>query len=355
MAAATIIEKCFGSDYASSHIYGSWWFSLMWAFLSVAAIIYFVQQHTHRPSLVILHFSFIVILLGAFLTHLTSWSGMAHLRINETSETYFAQDKDRNVIEKELPFKVTLLNFNIINYDGTNVVKDYETEFMIDYETNAKVSMNKTFTYHGVRFLQGDYDKDGRGSILALNYDPYGLPVTYAGYALLFISLLWMLFTQKGAAKRLNILLAVITALFCIFLNETHLMQTDGHTGYIIPVLNSPLFCIHVGIIIMAYILLFAAIFSRRCLFPAMTALAIGIFVGAIWANVSWGSYWSWDPKEVWALITFMIYAVPLHSSMFPFLRNNRNYHIFMVAAFLSILMTYFGCNYLLNGMHSYA
>ena len=83
--------------------------------------------------------------------------------------------------------------------------------------------------------------------------------------------------------------------------------------------------------------------------------LGIGIFVGAIWANVSWGEYWGWDPKEVWALITFMVYAVALHSNSVPAMRRPMAYHIFMVVAFLTIIMTYFGVNYLLGGMHSYA
>ena len=83
--------------------------------------------------------------------------------------------------------------------------------------------------------------------------------------------------------------------------------------------------------------------------------LAIGIFLGAIWANVSWGNYWSWDPKESWALITLMVYAIPLHQSTIGILRRPICYHIYMVGAFMTVLITYFGVNYLLGGMHSYA
>nr|WP_306306315.1 cytochrome c biogenesis protein CcsA [Segatella albensis] len=81
----------------------------------------------------------------------------------------------------------------------------------------------------------------------------------------------------------------------------------------------------------------------------------IGIFVGAIWANISWGTYWSWDPKETWALITFMIYAVVLHTHTLPIFRRPKIYHLYMVLAFLCIIMTYFGVNYVLGGLHSYA
>ena len=98
-----------------------------------------------------------------------------------------------------------------------------------------------------------------------------------------------------------------------------------------------------------------ATALSQLLLYPAVFLLAIGIFLGAVWANVSWGNYWSWDPKESWALITLMIYAVPFHTSSIPAFRNPRTYHIYMVVAFLAVLITYFGVNYLLGGMHSYA
>ena len=79
------------------------------------------------------------------------------------------------------------------------------------------------------------------------------------------------------------------------------------------------------------------------------------MFVGAVWANVSWGAYWSWDAKEVWGLITLMVYAVAVHDRSLPFLRRPTGYHLYVTLAFLTILMTYFGVNYFLGGMHSYA
>ena len=76
--------------------------------------------------------------------------------------------------------------------------------------------------------------------------------------------------------------------------------------------------------------------------------------MGAVWANQSWGRYWAWDSKEVWALITMLIYSAPLHSSL-QWLRKPLHIHIYMLLAFLCVLMTYFGANYFLAGMHSYA
>ena len=92
---------------------------------------------------------------------------------------------------------------------------------------------------------------------------------------------------------------------------------------------------------------------SRLFLYPGIALLAAGIFVGAIWANVSWGRYWGWDPKEVWALINLLLYAVPLHG--FRFFRSPVRYHLYLLFCFLTVLMTYIGVNYFLGGMHSYA
>jgi ABC-type transport system involved in cytochrome c biogenesis permease subunit len=83
--------------------------------------------------------------------------------------------------------------------------------------------------------------------------------------------------------------------------------------------------------------------------------LTAGIFVGAVWANVSWGRYWGWDPKEVWALITLMLYALPLHGSLLPAFRRPAFLQAYLAVAFLAVLATYFGVNLLLGGMHSYA
>lgn len=157
------------------------------------------------------------------------------------------------------------------------------------------------------------------------------------------------------------------------FLLVSHINQMDPAIGQMMPVLNSPLLSIHVSIIMMSYALLsltflcgVMGIFlrshgeelqalSRVFLYPALATMGFGIFIGAIWANVSWGNYWSWDSKETWALITFMIYAVVAHTQSLSLFRKPLAYHVYMTLAFLSIVMTYFGVNYFLTGMHSYA
>ena len=148
----------------------------------------------------------------------------------------------------------------------------------------------------------------------------------------------------------------------------------------LMPVLQSPLLSIHVVVIMIAYSLLafamlngvtavilrytrsdykaeveYLQVVSNIMLYPAVFLLAAGIFIGAVWANISWGRYWGWDPKEVWALITMLVYSAALHASSLPKFRNPIFFHTFMIVAFLTVLITYFGVNFLLGGMHSYA
>lgn len=94
---------------------------------------------------------------------------------------------------------------------------------------------------------------------------------------------------------------------------------------------------------------------GRVMLYPAVFLLAVGIFIGAVWANVSWGRYWGWDPKEVWALITMMIYSLALHSSSLRWFEHPARFHLFCIMAFISVVVTYFGVNFFLGGLHSYA
>jgi ABC-type transport system involved in cytochrome c biogenesis permease subunit len=83
-------------------------------------------------------------------------------------------------------------------------------------------------------------------------------------------------------------------------------------------------------------------------------ALTIGTFLGGVWANESWGRYWGWDPKETWSLITVVIYSFIVHMRLVPSLKGVFNYNMASVIGFASVLMTYFGVNYYLSGLHSY-
>ena len=386
MAAASIVEKTEGTDYAHVHYYGAWWFILIWAALAALGIFYLIQRKVKAVSTWVLHLSFVIILVGAFITHVNGKQGMMHLRIGEPSDIYFSNNPAEGIQQRKLPFTLSLQKFNIHLYEGTNVVRDYSSQFLVTdhYEMKeAKVSLNKIYTHGSYRFYQASYDEDGMGSVLAINSDPFGIPVTYCGYFLLFASLVWILFDKKGGYRKLlkrsyqqfrNLLIVIfsLVGIGFIFLIY-HFSHIDFSTGERAPILNSPYFCLHVSVIMMSYVLLILTCLcgilgicwrsrqermrdlSHLFLYPALTTMGFGIFIGAIWANVSWDNYWSWDSKETWALITFMIYAVVVHTQSLPVFRKPLVYHIYITLAFMSIAMTYFGVNNFLTGMHSYA
>lgn len=718
---ATIVESSKGTAFVRQHIYTSAWFVVLWAALAVAAAVYIVLRKNKSnisTSVLLVHASFLVILLGAF----TSWnmaeSGTIHLRQNETTSTM----KDEEGKTKELGFEVSLKNFNVVNYPGTDAPMDYVTMLTANTQ-EIKVSMNNIGSFNGYRFIQSGYDSDMQGTTLGVYHDPWGIGITYTGYALLFISLIatmaskktrmrhlyrkalslqgakawavtallavssfatsanaqemvkidgdiaddfgkicvlynsritpintvatsfvtklcgkptwdglssnqvfagWIFdvpywetvkmieikekkaqellgingkwasfddfwdsynnykldaplkkaykdgdtklqkqlrdadekfniirmlyggemlkmfpyagkqghmqwfapgqplgnlkldekelvfikksmdylaesiitgdkaraeeiakkiysyqhvrgkavvptkfriytetFYNKTNAQRLpvmlyltlSLLLAIVSTLsldnekqkktrlvssvltWVMLIHTTLLLAlrwfVSGHlpmsNGYetmqfmawatlivtlvmqkrflpvkqfgpllssfallvamitdgnpqitqLMPVLQSPLLSVHVMVIMFSYAMfgltaliglqgLIAhhrkqeekeqqlAALSQFLLYPAVALIAIGIFIGAIWANVSWGRYWSWDSKETWALITMLIYSAPLHADI-KWLRKAQHMHIYMLLAFLSVLMTYFGVNYFLSGMHSYA
>ena len=162
--------------------------------------------------------------------------------------------------------------------------------------------------------------------------------------------------------------------------------QLDPQITPLVPVLKSYWLIIHVAIItssygffalsmIIAVISLFFYIISSKNTFDkhdhstikeltivsemsltiGLFALTVGNFLGGIWANESWGRYWSWDPKETWAFISIIVYAFVLHMRLVPGLRGRYAFHLMTMFAFCSMVMTYFGVNYYLSGLHSYA
>lgn len=640
MAAATVVEKYSGTDFVRSNVYGAWWFSLLWAVLTAAGVVYFLRHRCKSWSGIALHLSFVVILVGAFVTHVSSERGTVHLRQGAYISTCVMYDRHNQPYDAQMPFQMRLDRFDVQYHEGTDAAEDYVSQFtIIDHgkQYSGKVSMNRIFRYGAMRFYQSSYDNDMLGASVSFNSDPIGIPLTYTGYALLFFSLVYMLFDPHGAYRKLLrlshlkkglMMMALLFALgsssaeahvlpkesadrfgrlmvlhnsricplqtlaidftknlygkasyngytpeqvltgwmfyaddwmqepmlrlkgaemrdrmqlpeyvpvsqffnsamggytlgpyvqeyyggnhdafhsqvaaidnkiqlimelrsgsllklfpytnkgkttwfaptddlpnamdrehqqfvrsICLLLGDCALAsdytQMDAVVGKMLkyqqknggasmpsdrrvaaeriynripfatilfmlclamgiisflyaiirmcredngannvgtdadPVLNSPLLSVHVSIIMMGFGMLsftfisgLTAILLRLVsrtaqpkmvqlqqlslvfLYPALAALGIGIFIGAIWANVSWGEYWGWDPKEVWALITFMIYAIPLHARSVAQLRCPTAFHLFMTLAFLTLVMTYFGVNYFLGGMHSYA
>ncbi len=133
------------------------------------------------------------------------------------------------------------------------------------------------------------------------------------------------------------------------------LIERNPQITPLVPVLNSPWLSAHVSCVMLSYALLVVSFFRRKVLRYAVSLLAVGIFLGAVWANVAWGAYWQWDPKEAWALVTLLVYSVPIHREILPWFRSDRHYRLYSLVALAALLMTYFGVNYLLGGLHSYA
>lgn len=358
LATATIIEKFLGSEAVHEEIYGTWWFVAIWAVLTITSLIYIIKEGLYRQKKIfIFHSSLILILLGAFITYLTGDRGYLHIRQGEIANFYTSEE---NAEKQSLPFSVKLILFDIEYHPGMDEPADYISFLKVDEEV-VKVSMNKIYKKAGYRLYQMDYDPDEMGTVLVVSHDPYGIAITYIGYILLGISMMWILFSRIGWKKVLYITIPLIGVWY-------YISQWNPMT----PVLRSPMLAAHVSVIMVSYLLLLFIVilsvvalcssknskklysFNSFLLYPALFLLIAGIFIGAVWANISWGRYWGWDAKETWALITMLVYAFPFHKKSIKRFRDPKFFHWFCILAFLSILMTFFGVSYFLGGIHSY-
>jgi cytochrome c-type biogenesis protein CcsB len=179
--------------------------------------------------------------------------------------------------------------------------------------------------------------------------------------------------------------IAATTFVTSIILFTASLNWLDPEIANLQPVLNSWWLLVHVSIIVASYgpltlgmilgvfslfLILFTneknkkkmdinikeiTIINEMAVTVGLIMLTIGNFLGGMWANESWGRYWGWDPKETWALISIMIYAFVLHMRLIPGLRGRYTFNLWTIIAYFSIMMTYFGVNFYLSGLHSYA
>ncbi|MDR0507473.1 MAG: cytochrome c biogenesis protein CcsA [Dysgonamonadaceae bacterium] len=226
LIAATFVEKYCGSEAAYHYIYGAWWFTVLWALLAAGALFEIYRKKSCKnKAMLLLHLSFIVILAGALCTKIWGERGQIVLQKNSPCIT-------ENIA---LPFTVSLDTFYIRYYAGTNTPADYISEISIESE-KAQISMNKIYTYKGYRFYQSSYN-DGQISVLSINHDPCGIAVTYAGYALFFLSGLWMMFrtpilriTQVFASKFKKHRKINITFIICILSGFTNVFANNVST-----------------------------------------------------------------------------------------------------------------------------
>ncbi|KZS38534.1 cytochrome C biogenesis protein [Aquimarina aggregata] len=185
--------------------------------------------------------------------------------------------------------------------------------------------------------------------------------------------------------RRSNLTIAATTFVAAIILFFAHQNWTDPAIANLQPVLDSYWVLIHVSIIVGSYGPFFVGailgilslllmilttesnkkrmdlnikeitVINEMALTIGLVMLTIGNFLGGMWANESWGRYWGWDPKETWALVSIMVYAFVIHMRLVPGLRSRWWFNLASVLAIYSVLMTYFGVNFYLKGLHSYA
>lgn len=227
LATATFIEKNNGTNYVCQNIYSSVWFGVLWCVLCISSFFYLLQRKMQQNiSSFLMHCSFLVILLGALLTSLTASRGIVHLRIGEKNNTFVMADEDGYEKTVMLPFTLSLDTFMVHYYPGTNAPADYISQFTVvnkeGERMKGQVAMNRIFSYNGVRLYQSSFDSDKRGSYLTVNIDVWGIPVTYAGYFFLFVSMIWNLFYRRGKFRQLlkHPLLkrgVTLIALLCLF------------------------------------------------------------------------------------------------------------------------------------------
>lgn len=193
LALATFIEKYQGIAVAKAIVYYSPLFFLL-QFLLVVNFIAVLIKHKYikrgKWGLVITHFSFIIILLGALVSYLFGEEGILHLREGEKSNQIAVRASDNTTTFHTLPFSVELVNFTLSRYPGSASPSSYESEVLVyvDGKTRQeRIYMNNVLDVKGYRFFQASYDGDERGSVLTVNRDVAGRNITYTGYLLLVI------------------------------------------------------------------------------------------------------------------------------------------------------------------------
>ncbi len=209
-------------------------------------------------------------------------------------------------------------------------------------------------------------------------------PWSNAYESIIYVAWATMLFGLAFGRKS-SLTIAATTFLTAVILGFAHQNWLDPEIANLQPVLNSWWLLVHVSIIVASYgpfslgmilgifsLFLMAftnennkkkldlaikelTVINEMSITIGLIMLTIGNFLGGMWANESWGRYWGWDPKETWALISIMLYAFVLHMRLIPGLRSRFTFNLWSIITYASIMMTYFGVNFYLSGLHSYA
>lgn len=264
-------------------------------------------------------------------------------------------DSDGNVVQ--LPFGIALKEFRIDYYDDGVSPKQYTSTLDIDGKEFA-ASVNHPCRYRGYRIYQSGYDVgEGRYSILKIVRDPW-LPVVALGALLLFIATILSLNIVWRSWK----VLLIAVALAVVF---TVLSVARISFGTLMPALRSLWFVPHLSVYMLAYSTMALSVicgvllpffkrmpahFPEKLLATSSSLLLAGMLFGAVWAQQAWGNYWTWDAKECWAAVTWLLALAAIHI-------RGRKKLIFIILAFLAIQITWYGVNYLpaaTNSLHMY-
>ena len=179
MAGATLIEAGMNLQAARGIIYNAWWFDLLLLLLCVNFMLIGRRLNLwsrRRRGALLLHYGFVVILAGAFITHMWGEEGYMHIREGETARRMMTPDRK----VQTLPFSVTLNRFTLHRYHGSQSPSSYESDVTIRYRddvSHRKIYMNNIARVGGYRLDQSSYDPDEQGTILSVNHDPVGTAV----------------------------------------------------------------------------------------------------------------------------------------------------------------------------------
>lgn len=317
----------------------------------------------HRIWRVTVHASVLVIIIGGILTWLTGKRGYIYLQEDAGYAMTWRMD-DGEVMD--LPFRLRLEK-----EDGTGKLS-LRSDHNQESGTSVGVYDGHSAVIDGYKFTLGTVNKNRGVCRFNVNHDPVGEPVVYAGYLFFALSLIGCGYCRvRRADKRTDVrtvrrvILSAILIIVFLYFYVTVRWVGDGMS----PMLRHPLLAWHIGAVIGSYIL-FAALsvvsvvslcgrsVSPRVytgiLYSGLSLLSIGIALGSVWASDAWGSYWSWDPKETWALLCMIVYVIPLHPKYMPEFRKSRTRNIYYAIAILMVLFLWFGVDRIFAGLHSY-
>lgn len=202
---ATILEKVNGTEFVNNHIYSSVPFIILWGSTALASLLYMIKRKLHRQwTTFLLHLSFILILVGAFVTWIDGEQGTLQLKLGEKTMSFINKGGEK----RTLPFSISLEDFEIIYYKGTRAPMDYVSRITVSAENNSEslegeISMNKIFSFMNYRFYQSGYDANGQETVLSVSHDPYGIGITYTGYSILLVSIILFFLNPQSTFRQL--------------------------------------------------------------------------------------------------------------------------------------------------------